>query len=1359
MIWDKFNKIDTLYKETGGCDNALTHVDKRLLEEMRKRGMNVKEMKEIEIRKQIDQVVTQFYDTKSSFDKLNQFFSRCLHGILDESHWDDNMKYLHEKLANLGNLFERDLSSMLSDSSVLDRLSQHIDFINDIVKQSQSDIFTQLWTDVISNQRHKYTSNGGIKVSDMDCIDVCLFIQHLDSGKSMPIGITRGRHLEMIFKNQLDGKRLLKTKNVSHFNIDGLQEMINENTKFEWNGKLSLKLLSLMYEYMVKPRFVELKQGIANGFVPMKDVEYYFDKCDINTFDQVRQELKACGIIQNNISIYPESIMNGIKCTKMLHDEMMIINFLSLLRSVVEEDLEIDDKFRNLLEQAEQSQYPWSDGNIMADKGREALKNLTMAVRSTRGRRVAMITRSASGRIGNAQPTLKDILVIWQDAENAFFKDVECVNDENRYLRRKETNKYNQNVSNRNIGGIGDEFVLSATNKQWLRLCFDHANVIIGLFDRFGDDESFKKQKALSQYADPMSETRKNTLNQVRQYFVVNIGKHIVSQSMNMSEARLYLINKIFCEMKNIHVKYLEEFIEIWDEIDQNIDFRQSQYTRDRTILSKLAYFVLQNCNLEMTTREYEIPEASSPQPALKQSSMDDEDFKDDFKASEFFLKTKSLTKRPNFLTENEFENLVDRLLISENSDTRGQSLIELKKDLKQWTTNDVCSIVNARYNDNKYGDNLERIILDRGIDGRLLFKYHESQEHLMYLFFSQIDFNEFGTSDINKKFLDFDLTKLANITTRKSIKYDYGPICIGIHDSPSADEQIKLVCKDIVNDITRAIQVVVIAEQMNLLTPKYEIVKKILKTMKEYEIMGGRQDLLNQQMKIEIYDSDPDARKCKDILKEWENHLSDWSQMMSLLRLNHKYLSYFTVNEMRFMYNTWCNYQKNKSENLSKDECARILNGKFCAVNRSLTLEQTKKFLKEKSNFGEKIESDSDEREWFEELGKYLYLLFGEYGDNASSRMANAYASKHKLDFLQNGKPNVFYCNNKDRILSNVIKLYTSQHYLPDSSNILFCTQEMQSEEILCFLRRSCNNKKILHCLVTPEKLKSNVCDDLLSVLINEIQRNDALFSVIINDKSSKIYAYLSMYDMSIPLNLEHLAKEEFYRQCIATENFRTFLNGKSDLPFVRVYVSEKACVGKTYQIRKLAKNSNVKLVHIPCNTFKCDEKFVVERLCSNYESNMSSDDDNKEENKRVIFHLNVSSHCGKDLNVLLFKLLIMKYLSYSTGIKNGKSFVVTSNHAFFIELPCELSHEFESTSLRNVLNYFYFVSDDACIGQEMVQMNLNLFEPNSKHIFVLKYLDALTKGRLVIKGPAFNDWDWKNHDKKEFDSNAIRS
>ena len=1359
--------------------------------------------------------------------ELTIFLQSNLAAVLPKERWDDDICDLDNHLTELQRLFDEDLYRVLSYPS-LNHLDQYKHLVNSLIKHSKSKIFKQLWKDIVSQQMNKY-SRKGILVKDMDCIDVALYVKFL-MGKTNNQQMRPGYIGARVFDAKINGPVLLAEK--KSFGIDELLANVDENTKFDWNGRLSMQLLNLMYICIAQPKWNALKQGVKDETVAMKNIEYYFLKCDITTYEQVQNELDNFGMTDINdvVKQCAKNVSNALQCQQMLNEEMLIVNLLNLLHNIVDLDefrgeethLKVDDEFRYLLEQLDASKYPWkndddddndndANDNSLVQTGREAMQSLLrisetsqMSIRpaSTRRASVSMVedfVRSPYGFPSGLEEvaTLRDVLNVWDNRERTFLRNVTTTSKSNGEQKENEGES---------------KIVLSKINKKWLELCLLNGNVIGGLFRLFGNDDSFRKHKAMSQYADPMSETRKNTLNQIREYFVDKIVKRIIGDKMTMRQARLFLVNELFRKMKEKHVKLLKEFIDIWDEIRENSDFQQNQYTQDRTLLSKLSSFVLQNCELHVTTTKNtttttdsgskiqyenvnnteEKPKADADNNAVtttKQSDIDSENYNDDadgkdvdedWKDEEKTAIDGKVVKKTGILDEITFGNLVDRLLISTNSDSSGQVFIQMKKSLQEWSTSDVCNLFMRKYtSDSVHGKIVENIFKQRGINGQLLYKYHESQEHMKYLLFSKI--NRGDASQIGQTFLDFDLTKLSNITMRKSIQYDYSKIVFEIDDGDDASDEQKTEKKEtrldesnnieqqikkrkseneekrtdtseeIVNDVLRSAQSLIIQEKMNVLAPKYEIIKKILKIMKEYEIMGGRYEFLNKEIKIEIYPKNPNGDECEKILKEWKAELNDWTKMMDSLRKDYKYLCYYTVNEMRFIYQQWCQFWDSKS---CKDECARLLNGKFCAVNTTLACDKTQKFLENNGNFGKNIPRDSDERKWFEELGKFLQLFFDTLGDS------NLVKNKHKEKSLplQHGKPNVFRCTNQDRILENVIKLYSSQECLPQASNILFCTDEMQSEEIVCFLKRSCNSNNILHCLVTPEKLKSNVCDDLLDVLISSIQKNDALFGVIINDRKSKIYAYLSMYDMSISLNLEASIKEHFYQQCIMTDeskdkndnnqdnNFEMFKRGESNLPFVRVYVSEKACVGKTYEIRKFAQERDITLIHIPCNTFKSDEKFIVDRLCS------SHNDD------KVIFHLNVSSHCSKDLNVLLFKLLILKYLSCSTNVKNGKSFAVTSNHAFFIELPCELSHEFKQTTLRNVLNHFHFIQDSACIYQKTIRMDINRFKPNAKHLFVLKYLDALKQGKLVIKGKKHKDWDWQKHDKYQFTSQEIQ-
>ena len=83
--------------------------------------------------------------------------------------------------------------------------------------------------------------------------------------------------------------------------------------------------------------------------------------------------------------------------------------------------------------------------------------------------------------------------------------------------------------------------------------------------------------------------------------------------------------------------------------------------------------------------------------------------------------------------------------------------------------------------------------------------------------------------------------------------------------------------------------------------------------------------------------------------------------------------------------------------------------------------------------------------------------------------------------------------------------------------------------------------------------------------------------------------------------------------------------------------------------------------LVKSPGKWLITDLDFIVEQMYS-YRSVPPN---------KVAFHINVSSDASYDVNIILFKLLVLRYL---TKHSSGESFAVLPNHAFFVELPTQL-------------------------------------------------------------------------------------
>eukprot|EP01084_Bolivina_argentea_P299681 516575_1 len=223
-----------------------------------------------------------------------------------------------------------------------------------------------------------------------------------------------------------------------------------------------------------------------------------------------------------------------------------------------------------------------------------------------------------------------------------------------------------------------------------------------------------------------------------------------------------------------------------------------------------------------------------------------------------------------------------------------------------------------------------------------------------------------------------------------------------------------------------------------------------------------------------------------------------------------------------------------------------------------------------------------------------------------------------------------LFYTNS-DEILNTVIKLFSSQNQILNASHILICSQYTTFEEVNCLLYSFQNDKQnSLYCLVQPEKLHNDIRIEVLSILLNQKINSNATVVVITSDRKSKWYSALKMYQQNTiqPTNVELV---KFYNEHLCT-NFDEFKSDKvsNDNPFCMVFSSNDPCVGKSHQITKMCKENNLIMIHIPFNTLQIDEDFVVDRLVTSQEYT--------EQNEKIVFHCNISSYCGKNINYLLF-------------------------------------------------------------------------------------------------------------------------
>ena len=383
-----------------------------------------------------------------------------------------------------------------------------------------------------------------------------------------------------------------------------------------------------------------------------------------------------------------------------------------------------------------------------------------------------------------------------------------------------------------------------------------------------------------------------------------------------------------------------------------------------------------------------------------------------------------------------------------------------------------------------------------------------------------------------------------------------------------------------------------------------------------------------------------------------------------------------------------------------SKKKTLISLTNKLSFIDRTINTDDVQVFLdetehkknEEKNNNENKIGGSSSSSNMLEHLGQTLDKVFGK-------RICNVIGlpKGFEWNYLPVGRPHVYVIDNPELILDGVLKLFISQNQQPTASRVIFCDESTTVEHIECLLRRACikpqqqlQGKSILHCLVQPEKLRLGIIDNIISMMPKYMYQNGCLLAVVTSNKTNRIYEQLMSFYRVRQAWIER-ERIMFFESILETDLNR-FHEKQNENPLCAVFLSQRECVGKSFIIGKEAKKHDHKLCHIPINTKTVDVDFVVDRLLS---ANKEMNNDENDKDSRIIYHINVSSDAGIDVNTVMFELLVLRYLTKSSG----ESFNVTNKHGFFVEFPSKLSR-LVNTNIKDVQTQFSFLAGSRSKG-----------------------------------------------------------
>merc|ERR1711990_103160 len=105
----------------------------------------------------------------------------------------------------------------------------------------------------------------------------------------------------------------------------------------------------------------------------------------------------------------------------------------------------------------------------------------------------------------------------------------------------------------------------------------------------------------------------------------------------------------------------------------------------------------------------------------------------------------------------------------------------------------------------------------------------------------------------------------------------------------------------------------------------------------------------------------------------------------------------------------------------------------------------------------------------------------------------------------------------------------------------------------------------------------------------------------------------------------------------CVNEDEYKNgaYVSADKIRPFVQVYSSRNVGAGKSFLIKKWAEKQNATLIRVPVNSTDIHANFIIDRLRTDLKA------------ERRVIHIDISSCAGADVNLLLFKIVMLRHVS----------------------------------------------------------------------------------------------------------------
>ena len=482
----------------------------------------------------------------------------------DASMWDESIEQLNLGMQAVSRLLSYGLDVKTVMKMDWTWYAPHRHFFEDLMKDSESGIFKNLWNDSIETATERWSNHKGLCYEDLDVVDMCLWLESRDwEPNQLPVVY----QLQDIFiKKKITGSVLNQATQLGDDSIEinqvalftsksGIDDQrfhdvlrllfsgMAQRPTFEWKHQYSMSMLKVIHYVRIKPSWNLFRHHLKQRECRVYDIQrhFQFDSAWNIEMSKIRNEVNKMRLNDDrDLTILEEQCNENNDKSQVTTSEIVrdIVICLKCIQGITRSKIVMDAM--------EAFQGVWGRSKRFEEcKEDDMHQNLQSAIQTVINAFISgSIQENTRNNLGGIRIADIRVLQLRFDSPLQLSTLLNFWEEHQTIIGETKCKK---------------EFL------RWLKTIIANTAFVDELFEHFEKDEDFKRHLKLFQVFNPSKSQRLDQLKFIRKQLVTEIATNVSGGTM--SEMMTYLLWSFSAKVSAQSISKLDSAIESWRHI------------------------------------------------------------------------------------------------------------------------------------------------------------------------------------------------------------------------------------------------------------------------------------------------------------------------------------------------------------------------------------------------------------------------------------------------------------------------------------------------------------------------------------------------------------------------------------------------------------------------------------------------------------------------------------------------------------------------------------------------------------------------------------------------------------------------